>query len=122
MEKIMLKDNLKKYRSINEMTQKGVADLLGVDRTTYSKYESGAAHPQFNNLVKMAKIFGVCVTDLCGEDYIMPDFGDNLDFTSDELRLLGDFRTLSDLRKREIMRVMNRLTKDQKKDDVNTPA
>lgn len=41
------------------LRQKDVADWLGVDRTTYSKYESGASEPNWDTLVRLAKFFEV---------------------------------------------------------------
>ena len=39
MNEKMLGAVLRKYRKINSLTQQRVADYLGIDRTTYSKYE-----------------------------------------------------------------------------------
>lgn len=121
METDTLRANIKKYRIINELTQQELAEKLGVDRTTYSKYESGKANPQFTNVVRLAEIFGVTVGELCGSenDRVM-EFGDSAAFSSEELRLIYSFRTLSERRKTEILRTVNRLSNDQEKENLNS--
>ena len=46
-------------RIARKMTQKDVADKLGVDRTTYVKYETGASSPSLTHLSRIADMFGV---------------------------------------------------------------
>lgn len=50
------------------MLQKDVAALLGIDRTTYAKYESGASEPNYETLLKLAEIFGVSTDYILGRD------------------------------------------------------
>lgn len=111
-------ESIKKYRRISEMTQRDVAEKIGVDRTTYAKYESGKANPQFGTVLKIAKLFEVNVDDICGTEFLTPRFGDMTTLDSEEVRLITDYRTLSDMRKTEILRVLKRLTGDQKKEDA----
>lgn len=118
METDTLRANIRKYRVINDLTQQDLADRLGVDRTTYSKYESGKANPQFTNVVKLADIFGITVGELCGSsDEKLMEFGDSAAFSTEELRLVYAFRTLSEWRKTEILRTVNRLSNDQEKEN-----
>ncbi len=115
-----LTKNIKKFRSINEFTQQEVADRLGIDRTTYSKYESGKATPQFHNVVKLAEVYGVTVGELCGRSFEETiGFADIAGFSTEELRLVFKFRALSERRKQEVLRVTNRLTNDQEKEEEN---
>ena len=60
--------NLKILRSRRKETQAEVAAVLGIDRTTYAKYESGASEPSFEMLQKLAKHFYVSVPFLMGVD------------------------------------------------------
>lgn len=46
-------------RKICGKTQKEIADYLGVDRSTYAKYESGDSEPTLDTLKKLAKYFDV---------------------------------------------------------------
>lgn len=52
---------LKELRIAKGLYQKDVADFLGVDRTTYTKYESGASEPDVATLIHLADFFGVTV-------------------------------------------------------------
>ena len=54
------------------MLQKDVAALLGSDRTTYVKYESGASEPNYETLLKLAEIFGVSTDYILGRDEKKP--------------------------------------------------
>ena len=44
------------------MTQAVVALHLGVNRTTYTKYETGKREPDFNVITALADLYG-CTTD-----------------------------------------------------------
>ncbi len=52
---------LKELRIAQKLYQKDIADMLGVDRTTYTKYESGASEPDIATLIQLADFFGVTV-------------------------------------------------------------
>lgn len=60
--------NLKGLRSQRKETQAEVARILGIDRTTYAKYESGTSEPSFEMLQKLARHFSVSVSFLMGAD------------------------------------------------------
>lgn len=63
---------LKQLRTSKKMLQKDVAALLGIDRTTYAKYESGASEPNYETLLKLAEIFGVSTDYILGRDEKKP--------------------------------------------------
>ena len=63
---------LKQLRTSKKMLQKDVAALLGIDRTTYVKYESGASEPNYETLLKLAEIFGVSTDYILGRDEKKP--------------------------------------------------
>ena len=52
-------NNLIYYRKINGLTQQQVADYLAVNRTTYTKYETGASEPSFFILRKIVELYKV---------------------------------------------------------------
>lgn len=58
---------LKILRSQRKETQADVAKILGIDRTTYAKYESGASEPSFEMLQRIARHYGVTVGYIMGE-------------------------------------------------------
>lgn len=59
---------LKKLRQQRGLYQKDVASFLGVDRTTYVKYETGASEPDNKTLSKLADFYDVSVDELLGRD------------------------------------------------------
>ena len=50
---------LRRFRLKCGLTQQAVADALHVHRATYSYYESGKTLPDFQQLGRIAKVFGV---------------------------------------------------------------
>lgn len=52
-------EHLRELRERRNLLQKQVADEIGVDRTTYAKYESGASEPSFEILKKLARFYEV---------------------------------------------------------------
>jgi len=61
-------NNLKIVRRANKLTQEKVAELLGVERSTYTRYETGAIQPDNDKLKKLASIYNVTVDFLLGVD------------------------------------------------------
>lgn len=59
--------SLKICRQKAKETQAQVAQSIGVDRTTYAKYESGASEPSFEIIGKLANHFDVSISYLLGE-------------------------------------------------------
>ena len=59
-------ERLKQLRTAKNLYQKDVAAYLGVDRTTYVKYEKGTSEPDAATLAKLADYFGVTVDYLLG--------------------------------------------------------
>lgn len=51
-------------RTHRGLSQRETADLLGVERSTYTKYESGKHAPSFETLKKLRELFGVSYDDL----------------------------------------------------------
>lgn len=51
-------NNLKKFREVNYLTQSKVAEYLGIQRSTYSHYESGYREAPLDVLEKAAVLFG----------------------------------------------------------------
>ena len=45
-------------------TQQQVADLLGIDRSTYAYYETGKIKPDIKTVMNLAKAFGVNYTEI----------------------------------------------------------
>ena len=64
---VTLGDRIRELRKANNWTQQELADKLGLDRTTISKWErQGGSEPDNTTLVKVADIFNVSVDYLLG--------------------------------------------------------
>lgn len=61
-------NNLRIARSADprKPTQREVALYLGVDRSTYNKYETGDSEPNFDTICRLADYFGLSVEYLMG--------------------------------------------------------
>lgn len=67
---IILGKRLKELRSEMKLTQKEVADALGLNSVTYLHYEKSQREPPLSVLADMAVFFGVTVDYLLGlSDY-----------------------------------------------------
>lgn len=59
-----LAENIKFIRKFRELSQQKVADKLGVDRSTYTYYETAKTEVSFITAMKLAEIFEVEPIDL----------------------------------------------------------
>ena len=59
-------NSLRELRKIKGVTQKDVADTIGVSQVAYSYYELGKREPPFETLTALADYFGVSVDVLLG--------------------------------------------------------
>lgn len=57
---------LQELRKKNGLSQEELADKLGVSRQAVSKWERGEALPDIENLIAIAKLYGVSLDDLVG--------------------------------------------------------
>ncbi|MFI3140692.1 MAG: helix-turn-helix domain-containing protein [Clostridia bacterium] len=62
----MISDRLRRFRKSYKITQQDLSMLLGVDRTTYTFYETGATQPSIKTLCGLAKIYDVSIGYLIG--------------------------------------------------------
>lgn len=78
---------LKSLRKEKNVTQNDVAELLGVTRQGYAKYENGIGEPDIETIDKLATYFDVTVDYLIGrsdfKDYTASDQEDFLRFKDD---------------------------------------
>ena len=52
-------ENLQAIRKKNQLSQEGLAEMMGVSRQAVSKWESGASDPSTTNLIALAKLFKI---------------------------------------------------------------
>ena len=57
-------NNIRKYRKERKLKQSELALLIGVTRTTVTKWESGEANPRTDRLLKIANALRCSVDDL----------------------------------------------------------
>lgn len=89
-------ERLRDLRKQKGLYQKDVAAYLGVDRTTYVKYEKGSSEPDTSTLTKLAEFFDVTVDYILGRENdvgnndILPAFDNIFPITRRKYPLLGE--------------------------------
>lgn len=58
---------IKELRKENKMTQKQVAEKLGITYQSYQAYEHGISQPTLENFIKIANIYDVSLDYLIGK-------------------------------------------------------
>ncbi len=58
------KENLKKLRKEKDISQEQLAEKLNISRQAISKWESGKAYPDIDNLILLRDIFNVSLDEL----------------------------------------------------------
>ena len=87
-------ENLKNARERKGMSQKDVAEEIGVAKSTYSLYESGNREPNVQTIKRIADVLNVSADDLLGlnnEPITIAAHFDGDDFTEDELDEIRQF-------------------------------
>lgn len=56
--------NLKELRKLKNLSQEDLAEKVGVSRQSVSKWETGEAYPEMNNILMLCKIFNCKINDL----------------------------------------------------------
>ena len=64
-----LSDKIIGLRKSNRMSQEVLAEKLDVSRQAISRWESGTAMPDANNILQLSKLFGVTTDYLLNDDY-----------------------------------------------------
>lgn len=105
-------DILRIYRKSNRMTQKRVADYLGVSRSAYAKYETMIRMPSIGVIIRLAALYNTSLDDFFSPFYeetssvAVAKSGEKTDeaqmVTNTEKILLDFFR--GSVRKSEILR------------------
>lgn len=60
-------DNLRNLRKSKKLSQEELSERVGVSRQSVSKWESGVAYPEMNNILILCKIFNCKINDLLSE-------------------------------------------------------
>ena len=74
-------DNLRNLRKIKKISQEALAEKVGVSRQSVSKWETGEAYPEMNNILELCKIFKCNINDLVNDSII------DLDSLDEEVKM-----------------------------------
>ena len=80
-------ENLQKLRKKNQLSQEGLAEMLGVSRQAVSTWELGEGYPEVEKLLILSKKLNVSLDSLLGEENapIVPEKGN----PSDTIRIIS---------------------------------
>lgn len=97
-------NRIKELREKSGKSQEVLANLLGVQVATISRYEKGLREPDNNSLIKLAEFFEVTTDYLLGRsdtpnppaskedtDFLIATFGDARDYSETEIKEIKDF-------------------------------
>ena len=62
------KDNLKKLRKDNNLSQEDLAEKLNVSRQSVSKWEQGLAYPEMDKVLQICKMFDLNIDELLNQN------------------------------------------------------
>lgn len=105
-------EHLKELRARKNLLQKDVAAAIGVDRTTYVKYETGDSEPNFEILKRIAQFYEVSI------DYLL-DFDVGIQKTEkeqplilspEEERLIENYRDFNEKGKEKLLEEVYMMT------------
>lgn len=57
---------LKRFREESGYTQSILANILGVERSTYTYYETGKTTPAIFDLMRLCRLYRISLDELCG--------------------------------------------------------
>lgn len=63
-------ENLRKLRKLRKISQEELAEKVGVSRQSVSKWETGDAYPEMNNILELCKIFKCNIGELVNDNMI----------------------------------------------------
>ena len=97
------------YRKQKGYTQQQIADILGINRTTYTKYETSVTEPSIETLRHLSQLLDVDFNALLGMVMREKDVHDEKSETlsPEELALVQAYRRLSPQQQEELRRQLN---------------
>ncbi|MDE6141606.1 MAG: helix-turn-helix domain-containing protein [Bacilli bacterium] len=70
-------ENLRVLRKKKKMSQELLAEKVGVSRQSVSKWETGDAYPEMNNILELCKIFHCHINELVNDSILDIDYLDD---------------------------------------------
>ena len=117
-------EKLRYYRKASAMTHQQMADALNINRTTYTKYESGKSNPSLQTITKIAEILNISPLELLprSEDERPPQklrdtpIADSpiYQLSDDERGLIAKYRVLNREQKPQAQALIGNLSKKEK--------
>lgn len=105
-------NNLKKFRLQKKFTQEQVADILGVNAHTVSRWECGTTLPDVMILPEIAKIYSVSVDDLYKENSTAyENYAQRLAAIYENTRMPSDF-IQADIEFKKLLKAKTETTED----------
>ncbi len=115
--KLVLGNKLKELRKNFCMTQDEIAEILDMSRTSFSKYENGAANPPLSVMRKLAKIYNVPIEYLIHDESTSITLNEaKTDHEPDPNNLVYYFSQLTPEERKLIMKL--RLMQNDKKQEI----
>jgi transcriptional regulator with XRE-family HTH domain len=91
---LYLADNLRRYRTLKNLTQEDVAEYLNITPQSVSKWERGDCYPDITFLPALANIFETSIDVLVGMDTIRAEETRyNIHKTANEYQRIGDYHS-----------------------------
>lgn len=126
MANIQLSENLKYYRTLNDYTQKALAQILNISRQAYSNYELGKRDPDIDTLVRLCKLYHITLDELVIHPFsskpqflredaipyytaVIPDTSDYIYLTKEECSFLCQYRKASKEEQQLIEKIIKQL-------------
>ena len=111
---------LREYRRLCGLTQDQVASVLNINRTTYTKYETGVSEPSYELLKKIVALFGTDFnTILGGRDLFQSAVAEPKSplncLTAQERDIISFYRTFSKEEKAKVNDKINEICAEQAK-------
>ena len=115
-DKLMIAENIRALRKSHKLTQQEVADILALDRSTYTFYEIGKTNPQPESLKKLSDTYNVTIGYIYGIEQNCPE----MKLNSTEKLEVCDTDTLGEISKQErfILMAYRSLEADKKEEFI----
>ena len=65
-------NRIRELRQEKQLSQEELARLLGVDRSSVARWETGSNNPRMEKLIALARIFGCSLDELVQENQTAP--------------------------------------------------
>lgn len=112
MKDYSIAESLKRVRLEHNLKQKDIAGAIGIDRSTYSFYETGKTKPAIETLCTLAKIYNVTIGYLIGKEANNPELRKHAEVAVgvDPIAMLK--------KDEQLLLMYYRLAKDSSKDEI----